>query len=98
KDRAARAAPRQVLRRREWCWRSSSDALRAREQAGWLEDQDGDDDHEAHRVTIAGRDVARAELLGQRQDEAADHGAGDVAETAEDDDGEGLDGRKITHL
>ena len=42
----------------------------------------------AHRVAVAGRDVARPHLLGEREDEAADRRAGDAAEAAEDDDRE----------
>ena len=49
------------------------------------------------RVAIAGGDVAGAQLLHERQDEAADGGAGDAAEAAEDDDGEGLERGEIAH-
>ena len=49
------------------------------------------------RVAVAGRDVARTELLHEGQDEAAEGGAGDVAQSAEDDDGEGFQRGQIAH-
>ena len=52
---------------------------------------------EAHRVPVAGGDVAGAELLGEREDEAADRRAGDVAEAAQDDDREGLQRGEVAH-
>ncbi len=59
--------------------------------------EDRDNDQEAHGIAIAGRDVAGTQLS-QRQDEASDHGPGDVAEPAEDHDRKCLDGREIAHL
>jgi hypothetical protein len=61
-----------------------------REEPGRPEEQDHDDEEEAHRVAVARGDVARAELLDQREDEAAEGGARDAAQTPEDHDGERL--------
>ena len=44
-----------------------------------------------------GGDVAGAQLFHQRENESADGGAGDAAEAAQDDDGEGLERGGIAH-
>ena len=54
-------------------------------------------EQEAHGVAVAGRDVADADLLGEREDEAAERRADDVAEAAEDDDRERLGGGEVAH-
>src|SRR5437660_3366030 len=76
---------------------ASANPLLAGEQPGRPEQQDENDQQESHGVAIAGRDVAGAELLDEREDEAADGGARDIAEAAQDDDRERLGSREVAH-
>src|SRR5207247_3887203 len=75
----------------------STDAFRAREEAGRAEEQHEDDRDEADRVAIARRDVPGAQLLGDAEQKPAERRAREVAEPAEDDDREGLQRREVAH-
>src|SRR5260370_41875324 len=77
--------------------RASSNALRPREQPGRLEQQHHDDDQEAHGITVSRGDVAGTDLLDEGEYESADGRAGDIAETAEDDDRERLERGEVAH-
>src|SRR5690242_19133096 len=54
------------------------------EQAGGLHQEDEDEDGEGDGVLPGGADVAGDELLGEAEDEAAEHGALHVADAAQD--------------
>src|SRR5439155_9092330 len=75
----------------------SSDSLLFREESGGSEQQNEDDDHEPDGVPVAGGDVAGAELLGDAEEEAAERGAGEVAEAAQDHDRERLERGEVGH-
>src|SRR5512135_2860155 len=60
------------------------------EEAAGQEDEDEDEDDEAEGVLVAERDVDRAEGFREPEDDAAEDGPRDVAETPEDRDDERL--------
>src|SRR5437879_6688477 len=62
------------------------------------EDQEGDQHQEGKAVLIGHRHVSRAERLDDAERKAADDGAGDVAEAADDGGGEGLQRDRRAHL
>src|SRR3954464_4140947 len=75
----------------------SPDPLFPGKEPGWPEEEDHDDEEKAHGVAVARGDVARAELLDQREDEAAEGRAREAAEPAEDHDRERLGRGEVAH-
>src|SRR3954471_351757 len=61
------------------------------EQALRADEQEHDDQHEGDTVRVARVDVHLGHDLGEGEDERAEDRAGDAADAAEDDHGEGLE-------
>ena len=61
---------------------------RGAEQAGRPDEQDDDQDAEDDQVLVRGGDVGSGERLGEPDQEAAEHGAGNRADAADDRGGE----------
>src|SRR5437899_13081053 len=60
--------------------------LRATDQSARPQHQDGDDHQESEHVDGGAREEQRAHALDRPEDEAAQHGAGQAAHAAHDDD------------
>src|SRR6185369_789832 len=75
------------------------DLLRAElaEQAGRAHEQDDDEEREGDAVAVGRERVPRDVLLGEAEREAAHHGAGHVADAAEDRGDEGLEAERQAH-
>ena len=72
-------------------------AMRSPREPGRPGDDHGDEDDKGEGILPFAREIGGAEGLEKADDEATDHGAGNVADAAQDRRSEGLEARDIAH-